>query len=156
MRRVVFDIEANGFYEDVRSIWCIVAHDLESGVTRRYSPFDIDEGVRYLRSADVLIGHNIIGYDLPVIWKVHGAWDTVPLVLDTLVLSCFLMPERWGGHGLEAWGKLLGFPKGDFHDFSTYSKEMLEYCERDVKLNIKILEKLEVEYGSALNGFKVY
>ena len=156
MKRIVFDIEADGFFDDVTVIWCIVAHDLDSKVTRRYSPFDIEEGIRYLQEADVLIGHNIIGYDLPVIWKLHGKWKKAPSVIDTLVVSCYLRPERWGGHGLEAWGKQLKFPKGDFTEFHTYTKEMLEYCEQDVKLNAKVLEKLEEDYGPTIEGYKVY
>lgn len=156
MSRVLFDIEANGFLDTVDTIWCVVATNLDSGVTRRYSPFDIDEAVKYLQSADVLVGHNIIGYDLPAIWKVHHPWYEVPAIIDTLVLSRYLRPERWGGHGLEAWGKTLGFPKGDFHEFDAYSAEMLEYCENDVKLNVKVLETLEDEYGKAFTGYKIY
>ena len=156
MSRLVFDIEADGFFEEVTVIWCIVMHDLDSGVTYRFDPFSIDKAIAQLQEADVLIGHNIIGYDLPVIWKLHGRWEKPPLVVDTLVVSCYLMPERWGGHGLESWGKQLKFPKGDFHEFDVYTKEMLEYCEQDVKLNIKVYEKLEADYGDTLKGFKVY
>jgi DNA polymerase III alpha subunit (gram-positive type) len=156
MSRVVFDIEADNLLGSVTQIWCIVAKDIDSGVTRRYSPLDIDEAIRYLCSADVLIGHNIVTYDLPALWKVRGDWDHVPHVLDTLVLSRYLQPERKGGHSLAAWGERLGFPKGDFKDFDHYCEEMLEYCERDVLLNVKVLNKLEEEYGSTIEGFKVF
>ncbi len=153
--RLLFDIEANGFLDTVDTLWCLVAYDLDSGVTRRYSPFDWDEAVEYLSDADVLVGHNIIDYDLPAIWKVHGPWATCPKVIDTLVISRFLQPERQG-HSLEAWGKRLGFPKGAHTDFSMYTKEMLEYCEQDVRVNVKVLEALEKENGAAFGGYKIY
>lgn len=107
------------------------------------------------------MGHNIIGYDLPALWKTNGAWDTVPLVLDTLVLSRALWPERPWGHSLRAWGEHLGEPKGDFTDFEEYSDEMLNYCEQDVMVNYKILKALEKEYGelsdgAAFKGYSVY
>jgi hypothetical protein len=156
MSRVLFDIEADGFYDEVTCLWCCVATDLDSGVTRRYSPLDWDAAIDYLHSADTLIGHNILTYDLPVIWKIYGPWYDVPKIIDTLVWSNYLRPERWGGHSLEAWGKQLGFPKGEFSEFDRYSQEMLEYCEQDVRVNIKVLEKLEEEYGQVIPGFKVF
>lgn len=157
MSRVLFDIEANGLLNTVDTLWCCVAKDLDSDITRRYSPFDWDQAIAYLQSADVLVGHNIITYDLPCIWKIYGEWDSCPLIIDTLVCSAALWPERPGGHSLEAWGKRLGYPKGDFNQFNEYSEEMLEYCERDVELNHLVLKKLEVENnGNTFPGYKVY
>lgn len=156
MSRILFDIEANGLLEEVDTLWCCVATDLDSGVTRRYSPLDWDAAVQYLYNADVLIGHNIVGYDLPAIWKVHGPCLLVPRVIDTLAVSRFLRPERYGGHSLAAWGKRLGFPKGDHSEWDRYSKEMLEYCEQDVKVNVKVLEELEKEYGSTFGGYTLF
>ena len=166
MKRLLFDIEGNGYLRNVTKLWCCVVQDLDTGVTRRYSPLDWDEAERYLQSADVLIGHNIIAYDLPAIWKVrHGStdcpWDECPLITDTLVVSYALWPERKGGHSLEAWGKRLGEYKGDYTGgFDAYSQEMLEYCEQDVIVNVKLYHQLaddvEEQYGTPLKGYKVY
>ncbi len=156
MRRVIFDIEGNGYLHNITKLWCCVATDLDTNVTRRYSPLDWDEAVRYLQSADILYGHNIIVYDLPAIWKVHGDWDSCPLIVDTLVISYALLPERKGGHSLKAWGQRTGTFKGEFEEFDQYSQEMLEYCEQDVITNIATLKALEDEYGSTFPGYKVY
>lgn len=103
------------------------------------------------------MGHNIIGYDLPALWKIKGEWDTVPLVLDTLVISRALWPERPWGHSLDAWGNHLGSHKIDFHNFDEYSEEMLEYCKQDVRLNYLVLKELEKEYGKQFTrGYHVY
>lgn len=53
---------------------------------------------------------------------------------DSLVLSYLYNPALEGGHSLEAYGTRLKFPKGNHTDWSKFSEQMLEYCERDVDL----------------------
>lgn len=158
MKRLVFDIEADGLLPTIENIWCIVTQDPDTGEVNKYScaAAGVMRGVHDLQQADCLIGHNIIGYDLKAIWKVIGEWDKVPLIADTLVISRGLYPERPGGHSLEAWGKSLNCPKIEFNDYSKYTPEMLTYCEQDVALNVKVLEALEEEYGGVFTGYKVY
>ena len=57
---LVFDIEANGFLFEADTIWCIVAID-ENDKVYSFRPDQIEEGIKFLQSADKLIGHNIIG-----------------------------------------------------------------------------------------------
>ena len=89
------------------------------------------------------IGHNIIGFDAPVLKKVLGV-DLFKLgkVTDTLVLSRLFNPVREGGHSLKAFGEKFGYHKLDFTDFTKFSQEMLTYCIRDVKLLIQIYNLL--------------
>ena len=61
-----------------------------------------------------------------------------------------LPPKLYGLHGLEAWGWRLGEYKGDFgkqNDWSTYSIEMMEYCEQDVWVLVKLYEKFVQKMG---------
>lgn len=155
MGRVIFDIEANGLYHDADTIWCVSAFDGDYMFTD-FNPWHLDNAIRYLRQADVLVGHNIIGYDLPTIWKIHGRWHRCPEIIDTLVVSRALNPERKGGHSLEAWGERLGYPKGEQPSFDKYSDEMLEYCQRDVSLTEQVFRKLEDEYGGPLPSYRIY
>ena len=67
---LVFDIEANGLFFEADTIWCIVAID-ENDKVYSFKPDKIKEGIEFLQSADKLIGHNIIGYDIPVIKKLY-------------------------------------------------------------------------------------
>jgi len=163
MSRLLFDIEGNNLLWKVTKLWCIATEDIDTGQQMFYPPNDLEKGIEALRGADVLSGHNIIGYDLPAIWKVFGDWDTFPLITDTLVLSRGLLPERKGGHSLDAWGESLGFKKAVFdkEQFKIgYTEEMGQYCLRDVAVNRKVYTELgkemEAQYGTALQGYKVY
>ena len=89
-----------------------------------------------------LIGHNIIDYDIPVLERILGTDFGSCNVTDTLVLSRLADPSREGGHSLEAWGQRLGCPKGEHNDWDNYSPEMVEYCEQDVRVNVKVYNAL--------------
>ena len=131
--RLIFDIETDDL--DATKIWCIVCKDVISGEIYRFPPDKLVEGVALLQKADVLIGHNIIGFDVPVINKIMGVDLRSKELIDTLVMSRLFNPVRDKGHGLGVWGGRLKFPKIDYKEFSTYSDEMLEYCVNDVELN---------------------
>ena len=49
------------------------------------------------------------------------------------------MPQ---GHSLDAWGKRLRLPKGDFNDFSKFTQEMLTYCIQDVNVTTTLFLRL--------------
>ena len=110
----------------------------------------------------MLVGHNIIGFDLPALWKTTGEWKTVPLVLDTLTVSRFLWPERYGGHSLQAWGQRLGNAKIEYTGgWEEANEEMMEYCKQDVLLNLDVLNVINDEYmeqnnGTPLQGYSIY
>lgn len=156
MSILAFDIEGDELLHKIQKVWCIATQDVETGEKQLFTPDRLDEGVAVLKKAATLVGHNIIGYDIPAIWKVLGKWETVPLIVDTLVTSRFLYPERPGGHSLDSWGERLGHAKQEFNDFSRYTPRMGEYCQNDVYLNVLVYKELEKEYGAALTGFKVY
>jgi len=147
MSNLVFDIEANGL--DPSEIFCIVAQDVDTMDVFTFDNTQLQEGYDMLAKATKLIGHNVIGYDIPVIKKLGGVDLFNKKIVDTLVLSRLFKPTREGNHGLEGWGYRLGFKKGDFGDqedaWSVYTPEMLEYCKNDVLLNTKVYEALKVE-----------
>ena len=65
---LVFDIETDGL--DAQVIWCISARD-EQGKFYHFYKDTIEEGIKFLQQADKIIGHNIIGFDIPVIQKLY-------------------------------------------------------------------------------------
>lgn len=160
--RLLFDIETDGLYWDVSKTHCIVAIDVDNGKEHVFRPNEINDGLKLLMAADELIGHNIIGYDLPVIEKLFPEFHYEGKITDTLVLSRLIysaIKERdfdlarkgvletkmIGSHSLKAWGQRLRFAKGDFGettDWSEFSEEMLAYCIQDVRLNLKLFEVL--------------
>ena len=141
MKEIVFDIETNGLKPD--KIWCIVAKPLGEAVVS-FGPTRIKEGIDYLNKADSLIGHNILGFDIPVISKLHGIdLSKTKVIKDTLVMSRLFNPVRENGHSLKTWGYILNIPKDEKpQDWDTYTPEMLSYCQRDVVLNEKTYQYL--------------
>ena len=140
---LVFDIETDDL--KATKVWCIVAQDLDTNEIFKFPPSKLDDGVKLLQSADRLIGHNIIGFDVPMIKKFFDVDLTDKELLDTLVLSRLFNPTREGGHSLEKWGYKLGLKKIEFEDYQNYSAEMLNYCVRDVQLNTLVLKELKKE-----------
>jgi len=138
-----FDIEANGFLDTVTKLHCLWIKNLDTGERVGYADqpgyLPIVEGLRRLMAAEMIIGHNVIKYDLPVIQKVYP-WFTFDeaRVFDTLVASRLiwtnlvdtdmgkirkgettLTPALIGWHSLEAWGHRLGIWKGEYADIKA-------------------------------------
>ena len=158
---LVFDIETDGFLANVTTIHCIGIHDLDNKETYTFNDTGSQEpivrGIQLLADADSIIGHNIIGYDLPVIAKLYS-WFTVPsTTIDTLLLSRLYhsdmmkldkkhnwkhMPLKlYGRHSLESYGYRLNEFKGAFGsttDWKEWSQEMEDYCLQDVQVTVKL------------------
>ena len=80
---LVFDIET----DDVQAtkVWCIVAQDTGSSKIYKFAPHQLESGLELLQSADTLIGHNIIGFDIPVIRNLLGVDLSDKKLIDTLI-----------------------------------------------------------------------
>jgi DNA polymerase I len=165
----VFDIETNGFLPEVRVVHCIVIetpHGIE-----RYSKFDkpVELGIKRLNQFEIVIGHNISGYDLPALLKM-GLYDKPVMMCDTHISAKVafpkpdskkfvewydrLVPERhgnlWDNNGLKSWGCRIGEYKGNFGestDWQECTEEMVDYCEQDVKVNTLLFKKLREEHS---------
>ena len=133
---IYLDLEANGLTPD--TIWC--------GVTRENGETEVHLDQRSLRKAlegsVSVCGHNLIGYDLPVLKRLWGISVAPERIVDTLVLSRLFDPSRQGGHSLRSWGETLGFPKGDHNDWSRLSQEMIDYCIQDVAVTEAVHKRL--------------
>ena len=140
---LVFDIETDDL--KATKIHCIVAQDMDTKEIYKFPPDKLDKGYALLESADKLVGHNIIGFDIPLVEKFSNVKLSHKTIVDTLVLSRLFNPVREGGHSLESWGSRLRLPKIEFEDYLEYSTEMLNYCVRDVQLNTLVFEKLKKE-----------
>ena len=139
---LVFDIETDGL--DPHKIFCISTIDVDTQEQKNFDVSNVCNGLAYLMQADKLIGHNIIGFDIPAIKKLYRVDLSDKKIVDTLVLSRLFNPVR-ASHSLEAWGYKLGFQKIDFDKYDKYSEEMMEYCANDVQLNLKVYEALKRE-----------
>lgn len=165
---LVFDCETDGLYDQASVIHCLVIYDVNKKETFSYGPDQIAEALAHLATADVLIGHNIVFYDIPVIEKLcEGiAFKSTNLsfktkhIIDTLVCTRLIWPKEVlydldteqypqvpkglrGSASLKAWGWRLADHKIDFKDFSEYSEKMLEYCVQDVQVTRKLFEFIQ-------------
>ena len=104
--KILFDIETDGL--DATKIWCLVAQEVDTGEVWAFGPDDIAQGVELLNKASQLSGHNIIGFDIPVLEDLTSFKLGEQKLIDTLVLSRLFNPVREGGHSLAVWGQKLG------------------------------------------------
>jgi len=142
-KRLIFDIETNGLLEEqgavgvfaMDRIHCIVIMDIDTGEIVDYvntpDENDLEDGVKLLMDADLLVGHNILDFDIPAVQLIFPWFQPQARIIDTLVMSrmCFadvkekdfrmaakgdLEGRLIGLQGLEAWGQRLGKHKGDY------------------------------------------
>jgi DNA polymerase I-like protein with 3'-5' exonuclease and polymerase domains len=151
MKRLAIDIETDGL--DATEIWCAVTKDIDSGEVKVWKAAN---GLRqYIEDQDLLIGHNIISFDLPVLKKLWNLnTDSNPLK-DTLIMSRLFNPVLEKGHSLDSWGVRLGLKKGDFSDFDGgLSEDMVDYCIQDVEITHALFTHLDsslLDWGQSVD-----
>ena len=169
---VIFDLETNGLLNTATRIHCLSIHWLNDDRTETFndepyadnpkdlpmaSNYSITTGIGWLEVADVLVGHNIIGFDIPIIKKLYPWFNPRGTIVDTLLLSRLYHPnlldidkkrcwkhmplQLYGRHSLESYGYRLNEYKGNFAkttDWKEWSQEMQDYCEQDVVVTNKL------------------
>ena len=141
MNRIVLDIETNSTHDH---IWLCVTRNIDTDEVIEWK--EASGLQKYLDSCDLIIGHNLINFDAPVLRKTWKVTMKLSQVCDTLVLSRLLNPSLEGGHSLAAWGQRLGFPKGDFNDWDNgLSQEMITYCIQDTLVTRQLYNYLVTE-----------
>ena len=184
---IVFDLETNGLIHDATRIHCVALHWCAenstesfndepyakevSGADKKYLPmasgYSITTALGWLECADIIIGHNIIGFDIPIIKKLYPWFNPSATIVDTLLLSRLYHPnlldidkkhqwkhmplQLYGRHSLEAYGYRLGEYKGNFAkttDWKEWSQEMQDYCIQDVVVTNKLCK----HFHPYLNG----
>ncbi len=142
---IFLDIETNTAHN---TIWICVT--MKDGVIKRHTNPD---SLKQVLDGDIVCGHNIIGFDAPVLRKVWGVDINDSLLCDTLIMSRLYKPDidiaviegqkAPSPHSLEAWGIRLGCHKIGFTNFDGgLTEEMATYCEQDVQLTNKLYSHL--------------
>ena len=172
---LIFDLESNGLYNDATQIHCIAYYDDELGEILSFNDecpgkgmsSPIVRAIQYIQQASVICGHNIIGYDLPLISKLYPFFEPRGIIIDTLLLSRLYNPrlmsldkdrnwphmplQLYGRHSLEAYGYRLGEYKGEYGkntDWKEWSQELEDYCKQDVAVTKKLCD----HFHPYLNG----
>jgi DNA polymerase-1 len=142
MKQLILDIETNSTHS---KIWCCVTQNLRTGEQICHTDPSTLEPL--VKEFDQIIGHNIIGFDAPVLRKLWNIGIPKSKAVDTLILSRLLNPQREGGHSLRSWGLELNNQKIDFEDYDNgLSDEMVQYCKQDVALTADV-------FGVLMAGF---
>lgn len=143
--KLVIDIETNSL-SNPTELWCVVCRDITSGNTHIFRKVTRDdtakkELLKLLDQSSLLIGHNLVGYDIPALHRLLPEFiSDSSRHLDTLIISKLVDYSR-PGHSVEDYGREFGLEKGKFNDFSKYSLEMEAYCIRDVDITERIYRK---------------
>ena len=172
---LVIDTETNGLLRNATRLHCLSIYWVEEDRTESFNDekyaenpkdlpmaggsYSITNAVSWLTMADMVVGHNIVGFDLPLIKRLYPFFEYPPVIVDTLLLSRLYHPNlydidkksKWkdmpdklyGSHSLEAYGYRLGEHKGDYGkttDWSEWSQEMQDYCEQDVVVTKKLCD----------------
>jgi DNA polymerase I-like protein with 3'-5' exonuclease and polymerase domains len=139
--KIILDIETNTKHD---VIWCCVTKNINTNEVKVWTS---QKGLSdYLKKAESIIGHNIIGFDVPILNRQWNLKITLNQLVDTLVMSRLLNPSLEGGHSLKEWGKRLGNYKGDFTNFDGgLCDEMVEYCKQDVEVTHQLYTLLTNE-----------
>lgn len=153
---LLFDIEGNAKRAwEVTKVHCISIQRDTDKEPVLYGPDDIDSAIDQLKEADVVVAHNAVMYDVPVLKRLYNL--TPKKVYDTILVSRILYPDHTQnpikGHSLKNWGEYLGCHKGDFNGpWDTYTDEMGEYCLQDVVVLKAIYDEQKRWYNKLRNA----
>lgn len=137
----VLDIETDGLWPTL--VWVMCVQNVGTGVTEDLVGHEAIKAWFKRRAPDeFFVGHNALSYDVYHLNRLLGLDISYDRVVDTLVLSYLYFPHLPGGHSLEAWGERFKFPKGVFNDWSKFSTEMLQYCQQDVRITVRVFKAL--------------
>jgi DNA polymerase I-like protein with 3'-5' exonuclease and polymerase domains len=176
--RLVLDLESNGLLPAMDTIHCIVLRDLDTGNIISCADLlgyhSLEMALDFIREATLIVGHNVIKFDIPAIKKIYPRFQLKSTVqyYDTLVVSRVMCPEMepvdaakfshiprqyFGRHSLAAWGERLGVSKINFKEESKkdndevenvwekWSPTMQTYCEGDVEVSTRLYEYLSCQ-----------
>lgn len=155
----VFDLEANGLLTEATHVWCGVFKNISTNQVRKFTPNQVPQMLSFMDTCSTLIGHNVIGYDFPLLKKLYG-YDYKGEKIDTVLMSRLQDPKRRlpfncpnkkaKPHSVEAWGYRVGRGKPEHNDWGVFSEAMLHRCTEDVHIQHLIYEELLKE-GEGFN-----
>jgi DNA polymerase-1 len=174
MLSLICDIETNGLLHELDRVHCIVLRDVTTGKVWSCTDQDgyvpLQKALELISTADRLVGHNLINFDLRALKKVYPRLNLRSDcdIVDTLILSRVLWPELdpvdeqkfshidkkyRGRHSLAAWGERLGVAKIKFREnqkkdpdvdnvWDVWSAAMQDYCVGDTLVTQHLYEYL--------------
>ena len=166
MTQYILDLESDGLIPQMTKVHSIVLKNIQTNelisCANQEGYHSLDFALDLIGNADLLIGHNIVKFDIPALKKIYPGFmlkDSCQFY-DTLISSRLFWPElegvdhaKWshiepkyiGRHSLAAWGERLGVAKIKFTEdkpkqpgesvWATWTKSMQDYCIGDVEVS---------------------
>lgn len=168
-RRLIVDIETNGLLDELDTLHCMVVGDEEGNIL--FSPggpgADFGPALEALATADEVIGHNVVRFDIPALKKLFPAWSPRGKVRDTIIYSKIIWPNLAdldyanyrrgtvpggiaGQHRLEAWGLRLGVLKDEYAGDMDEPDEKKRKAEKWLRWNRFMQSYMEQDYRTTL------
>ncbi|MCK4816614.1 hypothetical protein KA005_12665, partial [bacterium] len=132
LQTAIFDVEGDGLLDQITKLTVLCIKEHETGRRWTYRGNRITKGVKRLASAKEVVGHNIIGFDIPAIRKIYPWFEVSGGITDTIVCTRLIFSHQGDldyalidegilpaslakkPHSLDAWGYRLGMNKGDY------------------------------------------
>src|SRR5258707_2349887 len=155
--QLIVDIECDKL-ENPTKIWCVVCKDTDQQEGEYYvfrnlheDQTEVEKFKTLVKRCTRLVGHNILGYDYPVLCNLIQFYDCIAIanIIDPLIISK-LFNYSSQGHSIEDYGVEFNLPKGEFNDWSRLTDEMVTYCIRDVD----ICQRIYLNYLDSINNPK--
>ncbi len=148
------DVEADDLLLGATKLWCASVTELDPLMNELGSRTvtEYKDIARLFGNPDhILIMHNGVAYDGPVVEKILGI-EVKAEIIDTLFLSWYLYP-RMVKHGLAVWGEELGIAKPEIENWEDLSlEEYVHRCKEDVRIQVAMWKQcwkhLMLLYGS--------
>lgn len=159
----VFDLEADGLLDQATRTHCGVFQNIKTNEIREFRPNQIQQMLAFMDTCPILIGHNVLNYDFPLLEKLYG-YTYKGKKIDTVIMSRLLYPNRQlpkqlvidyqakraegyavrmpGPHSVASWGYSLGLGKVDYEDWAEFDEQMLVRCATDVSIQALIFKHL--------------
>ena len=152
MRFTIFDLEADGLLDTITKTHCLSYRIYESKTLISSDTLvGYKEIAQFIENQEVLVGHNIVQYDVPALEKILDI-EVKAKLIDTLAISFYLYPVSKFKHGLKYWGERLGFGKPEIEDWENQPVEVyIHRCESDVEINTRLFH-YQVDYCMNLYG----
>jgi DNA polymerase I len=181
VKNLAFDIETDGLIhakaakgtepaiKEATTLHSLVLRDMDSKTIISCADQDgftpLDDGLAILAEAERIYGHNIVYYDIPILWKLRK-WKPKGTVRDTLLIAQMRFAHQkdldWplfrrghlpgaliGLHTIEAWGYRLGIKKHgvDIEDWSVWTPLMQQRCESDTLIVKRLVRHINEAGG---------
>lgn len=171
MMHIAFiDLETDGLVEDCTRIVCMGVKHNDGPTVIAHDEERISRELFKVLQADIVVAHNMLGFDAPVIRKLmpYVEFGRGMVLRDTMVLARLCEPdvretdwvrkdfpkELHGSHSLRAWAHRIGMSKGNALDEVTdfrnlqYTPELGEYCKMDVEITASLWRIFTQQVGN--------